>query len=116
MKLATLKNDTRDGALVVVSKDLKSMVSVEGIVPTLQEALENWAGVHNELDQVSSLLNAGQARDAAPFDCIVRRVSCVHADTLWYYFYDAARDAVVRPDDAPPAAGNRGLDAGGGSP
>ena len=48
-------------------------------------------------------------RDAAPFDCIVRRVSCVHADTLWYYFYDAARDAVVRPDDAPPAAEPPGM-------
>ncbi len=44
MKLASLKNpDSRDGTLIVVSKDLKTAVKVDGIVPTLQEALENWA-------------------------------------------------------------------------
>lgn len=68
MKLATLKNDARDGTLLVVSRDLKSAVNVEGIVPTLQLALENWRGVHNELDQVYALLNAGQARDAVALD------------------------------------------------
>ncbi len=68
MKLGTLKNDTRDGTLLVVSRDLKSAVSVEGIVPTLQSALENWRGVYNELDQVYALLNAGQARDAFALD------------------------------------------------
>ena len=68
MKLASLKTGGRDGTLIVVSKDLKSAVNVEGIVPTLQQALENWQGVHNELDQVSGLLNAGQARDAFALD------------------------------------------------
>jgi|JI8StandDraft_1071087.scaffolds.fasta_scaffold16878_2 hypothetical protein len=40
-------------------------------------------------------------RAAGPLDFIVRRVSCVAAHTQWYYFYDAARDAVFRPDGAP---------------
>ena len=42
MKLATLKTDSRDGMLIVVSKDLKTAVKVDGIVPNLQQALENW--------------------------------------------------------------------------
>ena len=42
MKLATLKNGTRDGRLVVVSKDLTSCTSAELIAPTLQAALDDW--------------------------------------------------------------------------
>lgn len=68
MKLASLKEESRDGALIVVSDDLKMAVKVEGIIPTLQAALENWQGVHNELDQVYALLCAGEARDAFALD------------------------------------------------
>ena len=42
MKLATLKNDTRDGRLVVVSKDLTRCCKANNIAPTLQTALDNW--------------------------------------------------------------------------
>lgn len=42
MKLATLKNDTRDGRLVVVSKDLTRCCEASNIAPTLQAALDNW--------------------------------------------------------------------------
>ncbi|GAB5482790.1 MAG: fumarylacetoacetate hydrolase family protein [Parasphingorhabdus sp.] len=42
MKLATLKNDTRDGRLVVVSKDLTRCCEANNITPTLQAALDNW--------------------------------------------------------------------------
>ncbi|MEE9433188.1 MAG: fumarylacetoacetate hydrolase family protein [Sphingorhabdus sp.] len=42
MKLATLKNDTRDGRLVVVSKDLTRYCEASNIAPTLQVALDNW--------------------------------------------------------------------------
>lgn len=41
MKLASLKNSTRDGRLIVVSKDNKTYSSVEG-VPTMQFLLDNW--------------------------------------------------------------------------
>ncbi len=43
MKLATLKNNTRDGQLVVVSKDLTRYCVADNIAPTLQAALDNWA-------------------------------------------------------------------------
>lgn len=42
MKLATLKNGTRDGRLVVVSKDLTRCCGAENIAPTLQAAIDDW--------------------------------------------------------------------------
>ena len=60
MKLASLKTSTRDGALVVVSKDLKKAVAVPGIVPTLQQALERWDAVAPHLRVVYDELNSGE--------------------------------------------------------
>ena len=42
MKLATLKNGTRDGRLVVVSRDLTRATDAARIAPTLQAALDKW--------------------------------------------------------------------------
>jgi len=42
MKLATLKNDTRDGALCVASRDLKIATVAYDVAPTLQAALDDW--------------------------------------------------------------------------
>ncbi|PWE17390.1 2-keto-4-pentenoate hydratase [Marinicauda salina] len=42
MKLASLKNDTRDGRLVVVSKDLAWCADASHVAPTLQAALDDW--------------------------------------------------------------------------
>ena len=42
MKLASLKNGTRDGRLVVVSKDLTRCTDAARIAPTLQAALDTW--------------------------------------------------------------------------
>lgn len=42
MKLATLRDGTRDGTLLVVSKDLKHAVKADHIAPTLQDALDDW--------------------------------------------------------------------------
>lgn len=42
MKLATLKNNRRDGRLVVVSKDLTRCCEASNIAPTLQAALDDW--------------------------------------------------------------------------
>ena len=41
MKLATLKHGGRDGALVVVSRDLARCQTVGGIARTLQAALDD---------------------------------------------------------------------------
>ena len=43
MKLATLNDGTRDGRLVVVSRDLSRCAKADAIAPTLQAALDEWA-------------------------------------------------------------------------
>lgn len=60
MKLASLKTDSRDGALVVVSADLKKAVTVPGIAPTLQSALERWDAVSPHLKKIYEQLNGGE--------------------------------------------------------
>jgi len=53
MKLATLKNGTRDGHLVVVSKDLTRCTSAELIAPTLQAALDDWETLSPKLQMLA---------------------------------------------------------------
>ncbi|TAN07541.1 MAG: FAA hydrolase family protein [Rhodanobacteraceae bacterium] len=57
MKLATLREGSRDGTLIVVSRDLVHGVRVRGIVPTLQCALDDWAQVAPRLESVYAALN-----------------------------------------------------------
>ncbi len=59
MKLATLRNGTRDGRLVVVSRDLTTCTSAQLIAPTLQAALDDWEGLSPELEALSMQLEAG---------------------------------------------------------
>jgi fumarylacetoacetate (FAA) hydrolase len=68
MKLATLRDGSRDGRLVVVSRDLKHYVHVPKISVTLQHALDNWDLVEPRLREVYAALNAGDAPSAQPFD------------------------------------------------
>ncbi|CAN7459402.1 fumarylacetoacetate hydrolase family protein [Pararhizobium sp. LjRoot255] len=59
MKLATLKDSTRDGKLVVVSKDLTRCSEVGHIARTLQAALDDWAHVAPRLQQVATGMESG---------------------------------------------------------
>ena len=59
MKLATLKDTTRDGRLVVVSKDLTRCSEVPHIARTLQAALDDWKHVAPRLDGVAEGIEAG---------------------------------------------------------
>ncbi len=68
MKLATLADGTRDGALVVVSRDLARCIAAREIAPTLQAALDDWSRVAPELAALSDELNARHVPDARPFD------------------------------------------------
>lgn len=68
MKLATLKNGSRDGALVIVSRDLSRCVAVPQIAATLQYALDNWDAIAPRLEQTYAALNTGAVADARPFD------------------------------------------------
>jgi len=68
VKLASLPNGTRDGALTVVSRDLTRAVDASGVAPTLQAALEDWAAAEPKLQALSDALNAGSADGAFAFD------------------------------------------------
>jgi fumarylacetoacetate (FAA) hydrolase len=56
MKLATLDNGSRDGRLVVVSKDLAWCADAAQIAPTLQAALDDWERCEPELRSLSEEL------------------------------------------------------------
>ncbi len=59
MKLASLRNDTRDGQLVVVSRDLTKCSRVSHIAETLQEALDNWKVLAPRLQRVADGVETG---------------------------------------------------------
>lgn len=67
MKLATLKNNTRDGQLVIVSRDLSQAVLVPDVAQTLQQALDHWVSTQPKLQDYYERLNAGKIKDAMSF-------------------------------------------------
>ena len=68
MKLATRSNGTRDGELVLVSRDLVRCVAVPEIARTLQAALDDWDRAAPALEAIAAELSAGRMYDAVPFD------------------------------------------------
>jgi len=68
MKLATYKDGSRDGQLVVVSRDLSTAHYATGVAGTLQQALDDWNFVAPQLQDLSVTLNQGRARHAFAFD------------------------------------------------
>ncbi len=68
MKLATLKNNTRDGELVLVDKNLKHAVKVNHIALTMQSALDQWSDVGPQLQLLSDKLNNGTAENSFSFN------------------------------------------------
>jgi len=68
MKLGTLKDGTRDGTLVVVSRDLKLAQVADSIAPTLQAALDDWRYHAPQLQALSDELNANPSPRAFETD------------------------------------------------
>ena len=68
MKLATYKDGTRDGQLVVVSRDLSTAHYATGIATRMQQALDDWGFIAPQLQDLYDTLNHGKARHAFPFD------------------------------------------------
>ena len=68
MKLGSLKSNTPDGQLVVLSRDLALAKPVPQIAATMQSALDRWDEVAPALEKVSADLNAGRIADAIAFD------------------------------------------------
>ena len=71
MKLATYKDGSRDGQLVVVSRDLSTAHYATGIASKLQQVLDDWNFMSPQLQDLYETLNSGKspaARHAFPFE------------------------------------------------
>ena len=68
MKLATYKDGSRDGQLVVVSRDLSMAHYASAVASRLQQALDDWNFIAPSLQDLYEVLNQGKARHAFPFD------------------------------------------------
>lgn len=68
MKLASYKDGSRDGQLVVVSRDLGTAHYATGIATRMQQLLDDWNFLSPQLEDLYQTLNHGKARHAFAFD------------------------------------------------
>ncbi len=68
MKLATLKNGSRDGQLVVVSSDGQWALDASHVAPTLQHAIEHWNSAAPQLLALANQLSTGAVDQRLAFD------------------------------------------------
>jgi len=68
VKLASLRNGSRDGQLLVVTRDLTRAVAVPHVAPDLQAALDDWPRLQPRLEQVALDLEDGRAPGSFPFE------------------------------------------------
>ncbi len=68
MKLATLRDGSRDGTLVVVRRDGQMFARAAAVAPTLQAALDDWDRASPALAALAARLEAGGDVDAEALD------------------------------------------------
>jgi len=68
LKLATYKDGSRDGQLVVVARDLGTAHYATGIADRLQQVLDDWGFLSPQLQDLYDGVNSGKARHIFPFD------------------------------------------------
>jgi fumarylacetoacetate (FAA) hydrolase len=68
MKFATLKNNSRDGKLVLVKRDLSQAIAVDDIAPTMQILMDSWAKLSPLLQKKYDDLNQNKLQDAFHFN------------------------------------------------
>ena len=97
MKLATLHDGSRDGQLVVVSRDLSTAHRAAHIAGTLQQVLDDWNFISPQLEDLYATLNGGKARHGFAFD-LQRCLAPLPRAHLWVAAGRLARsDAFLRP-------------------
>ena len=123
MKLATYSDGSRDGQLVVVSRDLAQAHYASGIAGRLQTALDDWNFYAPQLQDLSGQLNAGKARHAFPFDpgrCLAplprayQRLEGVQAEAAPRVIQCASHALLGARSPIRAAAGDKVLDFGAG--
>jgi fumarylacetoacetate (FAA) hydrolase len=68
MKLATYRDGSRDGQLVVVSRDLSTAHYATGVATRLQAVLDDWNFLAPQLQDLYDALNGGRSRHAFAFE------------------------------------------------
>jgi fumarylacetoacetate (FAA) hydrolase len=68
MKLASLRDGSRDGQLAVVARDLKTAQFATSVAGRMQTLLDDWAFHAPQLEDLYQELNEGRARHAFAFD------------------------------------------------
>lgn len=68
MKLASYDDGSRDGHLVVVSRDLSTAHYASGIATRMQQLLDDWDFLAPQLRELAISLDHGRARHAFPFE------------------------------------------------
>ena len=68
MKLATYDDGSRDGQLVIVSRDLAQAHYATGIATRLQQVLDDWGFMSPQLEDLCTQLNHGRLRHAFNFE------------------------------------------------
>ena len=68
MKLGTLKTASRDGELVVVSRNNQRAVKATSIAKNLREAIENWQSTKPKLEELFNALERGLVQGEFPVD------------------------------------------------
>lgn len=100
MKLATYRDGSRDGQLVVVSRDLTTAHYATHAAHTLQHVLDDWNFISPQLQDLYTELNHGKGRHVFPFDptlCMAplpRACQCVYAPAY------ASHGDALRPAEA----------------
>lgn len=97
MKLATMNDGSRDGQLVVVSRDLMTAHYATGIADHMQQLLDDWGFISPQLQDLYDTLNHGKARHAFPLDTRLLLAPLPRAYLL------AVADAYARPTGNPVA-------------
>jgi len=123
MKLATYSDGSRDGQLVVVSRDMAQAHYASGITGRLQTALDDWNFYAPQLQALAEQLDAGRAHHAFPFDparCLAplprayQRLEGVQTGTEPHIIHRASDALLAACDPIGAAAEAQGPDFGAG--
>jgi hypothetical protein len=83
MKLATYKDGSRDGQLIVVSRDLRLACYATGIASRMQQVLDDWSFMAPQLQDVSaqpSMAGSGVLSISPGVDATAMAAECDRAD------------------------------------
>jgi fumarylacetoacetate (FAA) hydrolase len=118
MKLATYRDGSRDGQLVVVSRDLSTAHFATDIATRLQQVLDDWNFLSPQLQDLFVTLNQGKARHAFPFEprqCMAPLPRAYQWADGSAYLPHLQRVRRARGADLPPSASTDPLMYQGGS-